>query len=76
MFGEAESDQLPPHRKSDCAVELIPGAELPKTKLYPMTPKECEVLCEFFDKNLVQGFISPVSSSMATPILFRTKKDG
>ncbi|XP_063145383.1 granulocyte colony-stimulating factor receptor-like [Candoia aspera] len=44
VFGEAEADQLPPHHKTDCAIELDPEAKLPKPKTYPMTQKELAAL--------------------------------
>ncbi|KAK9396259.1 hypothetical protein NXF25_019620, partial [Crotalus adamanteus] len=40
VFSERECNQLPPHRSTDCAIELIPGAKLPKLRMYAMAPKE------------------------------------
>lgn len=76
VFSEKESDVLPPHHPTDCAIKIIPGPELPKPKLYSMTHQELEELQIFLDKNLARGFIQPVKSSMAAPVLFREKKDG
>lgn len=58
-------------RLTDCAIEIVPGAKLPKLKLYSVTPREPEELRLFIDKNLAQGFIQP-----AQPVLFWEKKDG
>lgn len=41
----------------DCAIEILPGAKLPKPKLYSMSPRELEELQAFIDKNLTWGFI-------------------
>lgn len=57
MFSEEGSDELLPHRPTDYAIEIIPGAKLPKLKLYSTPPRELEELRAFKDKNLAQGFI-------------------
>ncbi|XP_077158510.1 uncharacterized protein LOC143820028 [Paroedura picta] len=75
-FSEEECNQLPPHRPTDCAIELVPGAKLPKAKLYNMSPAELRELRAFVDKNLARGFIRPATLSMAAPVLFAKKKDG
>lgn len=38
VFSERGSDMLTPHRPTDCSIEIILGAKLPKLKLYSMTP--------------------------------------
>lgn len=38
VFNEKECDVLPPHRLNDCTIEFLPGAKLPKPKMYAMTP--------------------------------------
>lgn len=38
MFSEKGSNELPPHRPTDRAIEILPGAKLPKPKLCSMTP--------------------------------------
>ncbi|XP_060098768.1 zinc finger protein 709-like [Heteronotia binoei] len=75
-FSEIEADELPPHRSTDCAIELIPGQSLPKAKLYSMGWVEKEELRKFLDKNLRRGFIRPATAPHAAPVLFRKKKDG
>lgn len=56
VFSEKECDELPPHCPTDCAIKIIPGAKLPKPKMYSMTPGK---LREYIDKNLARGFIQP-----------------
>lgn len=63
------------NRSMDCAIELIPGAKLPKS-MYSMTLKEMEELRCYIDRNLARGFIQPSRSHMAALILCREKKDG
>lgn len=41
-----------------------------------MNPAEREELHKFIDKNLERGFICPVNSPHAVPVLFQKKKDG
>lgn len=33
-----ESNMLPPHRPTDCAIKILAGAKLPNPKMYVMTP--------------------------------------
>lgn len=75
IFSEEECNSLPPHRPTDCALELVPGAKLDKPRMYAMTPKEVEELHRYIDSNLARGFIMPSQAHMAAPVLFREKKD-
>uniref|UniRef100_A0A8C6YFM8 DUF4939 domain-containing protein n=1 Tax=Naja naja TaxID=35670 RepID=A0A8C6YFM8_NAJNA len=52
VFSEQEVDWLPPHRPSDCPVDLLPNALLPVGRLYSMFEPELAALREFLDKNL------------------------
>ncbi|KAK9408147.1 hypothetical protein NXF25_006921 [Crotalus adamanteus] len=76
VFSEQECDALPPHRSTDCAIDIIPGARLPKHQMYPMSPKELEELRRYIDKNLERGFIQPARSRIVAPVIFQGKKDG
>lgn len=60
----------------DCSIEIMPGAKLPKPKLYSMTPRELEELCCFIDKNLKQVFFPMAQPRVAAPVLFCDKNDG
>uniref|UniRef100_A0A803TQ72 Gypsy retrotransposon integrase-like protein 1 n=1 Tax=Anolis carolinensis TaxID=28377 RepID=A0A803TQ72_ANOCA len=75
VFDDKESDKLPPHRDTDCAIEILPNSPMPKQRTYPMTPKERVALKEFLDKNLARGFIRPSMSPLGAPVFFREKKD-
>ncbi|KAK9412177.1 hypothetical protein NXF25_003352 [Crotalus adamanteus] len=76
VFSEQECDSLPPHRPTDCAIELVPGAKLPKPRMYPMTFAELQEMRKYLDKNLARGFIEPAHSRIAAPVIFQGKKDG
>lgn len=76
VFSEEASSALPPHRSTDCAIEILPGVKLPKPKIYPMSPRELEEMRKFVDKNLQRGFIEPARPRVAAPVMFREKKDG
>ncbi|KAK9408175.1 hypothetical protein NXF25_006949 [Crotalus adamanteus] len=76
VFSEQECDSLPPHRPTDCAIELVPGAKLPKPRMYPMTFADLQEMRRYIDKNLARGFIEPARSKIAAPVIFQGKKDG
>uniref|UniRef100_A0A3B1JYM9 Gypsy retrotransposon integrase-like protein 1 n=1 Tax=Astyanax mexicanus TaxID=7994 RepID=A0A3B1JYM9_ASTMX len=37
VFSKDNATKLPPHRPYDCAIDLVEGATLPKTRVYPLT---------------------------------------
>lgn len=76
VFSKQECDALPPHQPANCRIEILPGATLPKPKMYLMTPAELKEMRTFIEKNLKWGFIQPARSQVAAPILFKEKKDG
>uniref|UniRef100_R4GAE5 Integrase catalytic domain-containing protein n=1 Tax=Anolis carolinensis TaxID=28377 RepID=R4GAE5_ANOCA len=45
VFDEKEADNFPPKRRVEVKIELVPGAELPKAKIYPMSAREKGELC-------------------------------
>lgn len=55
-----------PPGPTDCAIKILPGAKLPKPKVYYMTPKEMEKLRNYISKNLARGFIQPAKSHVVT----------
>lgn len=70
-FSVKRLDELPHHQP----IEIVPGAKLPKPKLYSMTPRELVELCKFIDKNVAQGFTQLARPRIAVPVLFWEKKD-
>lgn len=75
MFCEKEADRLPPHRPDDCKIDLLPGTQLPTSRLYSLSEAELTALREFLDKNLERGFICPLKAPGGAPVLFVKKKD-
>lgn len=76
VFSEQECDNLPPHHSMDCVMETLPGAKLPKPKMYSMTSQKMIEMRAYIENNLKRGFIQPARSRVAAPILFWEKKDG
>ncbi len=40
VFSKSRATQLPPHRPWDCAIDLLPNAMPPKSKVYPLSRTE------------------------------------
>ena len=67
---------LPPARKHDFQISLIPDATPQKRGLYRLSEKEQNELRAQISELLRKGFIQPSSSPWGAPILFVSKKDG
>ncbi len=76
MFSKVAATRLPPHRPWDCAIDLLPGAKLPKGRVYPLTIPERAAMEEYIKEALQQGFIRPSLSPAASSFFFVAKKDG
>ncbi len=76
VFDPKEADRLPPHRRYDHDIRLLPGKDLPFGPLYSMSRDELQTLRKWLDENLAKGWIRPSSSPTASPILFVKKADG
>lgn len=51
-FNERERNVLSPHCPTDCAIEIVAGAKLPKPKMYSIIPKEMMELRDYIDKKI------------------------
>jgi len=77
VFSQKNAEKLPKHRPGlDCAIELLPGAELHQGPIYPLNPRQMEEADRYISENLAKGFIRPSKSPTAYPVLFQAKKDG
>ncbi|KAI2644560.1 Transposon Ty3-I Gag-Pol polyprotein [Labeo rohita] len=76
VFSKQAATHLPPHRPRDCAIELLPGAQLPKGRVYPLSIPERQAIEEYIAEALSQGFIQPSTSPAASSFFFVGKKDG
>ena len=57
-------------------IELEDSATAPWGPLYPLSPKELEVLREYLEDATAKGWIRPSKSPAGAPILFIPKKGG
>ena len=76
VFNGQYSDELPPHRSFDHAIDMVEGKEPPWGPIYTLSEKELEVLRTYLDDMLYSGKIRPSKSSAGAPILFVPKKEG
>ena len=76
VFSKSAASSLPPHRPYDCAIDLLPGAPLPKSRLYNLSGPEKESMKNYITESLASGIIRPSSSPVAAGSFFVTKKDG
>ncbi|KAL0180477.1 hypothetical protein M9458_022883 [Cirrhinus mrigala] len=75
-FSKTQATQLPPHRTSDCAIELIPGTTPPKGRIFPLSQPETEAMKTYIEEELAKGFIVPSTSPASAGFFFVKKKDG
>jgi len=76
IFSKEAFDELPPWKAWDYAIDLTPGAELPCSQMFPLSPAEQKELDNFLHENLMNGHIHPSKSPMGAPVFFIKKKDG
>ncbi|KAL0158889.1 hypothetical protein M9458_046965 [Cirrhinus mrigala] len=75
-FSKHKASQLPPHRPSDCAIDLIPGSTPPKGRIFPLSQPESEPMKKYIEEELAKGFIRPSTSPATAGFFFVKKKDG
>ncbi|KAG1926787.1 retrotransposable element [Pimephales promelas] len=68
--------QLPEHRSTDCAIDLIPGTTPPRGRIFPLSKPESEAMKQYIEEELAKGFIRPSTSPAAAGFFFVKKKDG
>nr|GFD47486.1 putative reverse transcriptase domain-containing protein [Tanacetum cinerariifolium] len=67
---------LPPPRKVEFRIDLIPGATPVARAPYRLAPSELKELSEQLKELSEKGFIQPSSSPWGAHVLFVKKKDG
>ncbi|GKE03881.1 putative reverse transcriptase domain-containing protein, partial [Tanacetum coccineum] len=67
---------LPPTRKVEFQIDLVPGAAPVALAPYRLGPSEMKELSEQLKELSDKGFIRPSSSPWGAPVLFVKKKDG
>ncbi|KAL0173510.1 hypothetical protein M9458_029478, partial [Cirrhinus mrigala] len=75
VFSKQAATHLPPHRPWDCALELLPGAQLSKGRVYPLSIPERQAMV-YIEEALSQGFIQPSTLLVTSSFFFMGKKDG
>ncbi|KAI2645968.1 Transposon Tf2-8 polyprotein [Labeo rohita] len=70
VFSKLATTHLPPHRPWDCAIDLLPGAQQPKGKVYPLSITERQAMENYITEALNQGFIHPSTSPAASSFFF------
>ncbi|KAL0179864.1 hypothetical protein M9458_025306 [Cirrhinus mrigala] len=76
VFSKTKATQLPPHPPWDCAIELLPNAMPPKSKVYPLSRMEDQAMEDYIEEALESGFIRVSTSPAAAGFFFVSKKDG
>ncbi|KAL0152509.1 hypothetical protein M9458_052232 [Cirrhinus mrigala] len=76
VFSKTKATQLPPHRPWDCAIDLLPNAMPPKSRVYPLSRTEEQAMEEYIEEALDSGFNRPSTSPAAAGFFFVSKKDG
>ena len=74
-FSKSRALSLPPHRPYDCAIDLLPGAPLPASRLYHLSRPEREAMETYISESLAAGLIRPSSSPLGAGFFFVSKKD-
>jgi hypothetical protein len=67
---------MPPERKVEFAIELLPGTAPIFKRAYRISRPELVELKKQIDELSEKGYIQPSTSPWAAPILFVEKKDG
>ncbi len=76
VFSKEAFRELPPQKPWDHAIDLLPKADLPRSRTFPLSQNEQKELDEFLRENLANGRIQPSKSPMGAPVFFVKKKDG
>jgi hypothetical protein len=67
---------MPPERKVEFAIELIPGTAPISRRAYQVSGPELVELKKQIDELSKKGYIRPSTSPWVAPVLFVEKKDG
>uniref|UniRef100_A0A8C7WRQ0 Gypsy retrotransposon integrase-like protein 1 n=1 Tax=Oryzias sinensis TaxID=183150 RepID=A0A8C7WRQ0_9TELE len=75
VFSKSKAGSLPSHRPYDCAIDLLPGAPLPKSRLFNLSGPEKLAMEKYIQEALTAGLIRPSSSPVAAGFFFVEKRD-
>ncbi|KAI2646678.1 Transposon Tf2-8 polyprotein [Labeo rohita] len=74
VFSKRSATQLPPHRPYDLAIDLVPGAVLPRGHLYSLSATEHQAMEEYVAEGLRAGTIRPSSSPGGRGVFLRQEE--
>lgn len=74
VFSKSKALSLPPHHPYVCAIELIPRAKLPSSRLYNSSNPEREAMEKYIKDSLAAGLIHPSSSPLGAGFFFCLKE--
>jgi len=75
-FPNVMPEDLPPRRRVDHAIEVVPRVAPPAKAPYRMSHEELKELKVQLEELLAKGYIKPSKSPYGAPVLFVHKKDG
>jgi hypothetical protein len=75
-FCKKKLTQLPPHRRVDCAINLLADSALPRSHVYPLSQAETVAMDTYVSKSLHQWYIRPSTSPASSSFFFVKKRDG
>uniref|UniRef100_A0A3B3CRR4 Gypsy retrotransposon integrase-like protein 1 n=1 Tax=Oryzias melastigma TaxID=30732 RepID=A0A3B3CRR4_ORYME len=75
VFSKTKASALPLHRPYDCEINLLPGAPLPKGRLFNLSGPERIAMEQYIQEALALGHIRPSSSPVGAGFFFVEKKD-
>ena len=76
VFGKEASERMPTRKLWDHAIDTREGFVPRKGKVYLLSRKEREEVCEFIIEQLRKGYIRSSKSPQTAPVFFVGKKDG
>ena len=76
VFSKSNATSLPPHRPYDCPIDLIPGAPIPKGRLYTISGPERKAMTECIESSLKAGLIRPFHLQLGQGSFLWGKKMG
>lgn len=77
LFSPQLANVLPPRRPGvDHAIDIEPGAGIPKPHIYGLTREETMAVKAYIDEMIGKGFIRPSTSPYASPVLVVKKPSG
>ncbi len=74
-FSKVKASYLPPHRPSDCAIDLLPGSQPPKGRVFPLSQPEAKAMKSYIEEELAKGFIRPSMSHQQGSSLSRRERE-